>query len=196
MTLSKILFQDPFISVVEGIIPDITLAKMLAETEYEKSSGYDNNTSSSQVTDYRTSSTFFAYAKYEYVTDYVLSFLKEDLGHEYDRTLAESWQLTKYEVGEYYKPHWDYFLTDFETSDGRKLNRTGSFIIYLNDDFAGGETHFPKIDLTIQPKAGKCLYFTYPGGPGNASADLTFHEAKPVISGTKTIASLWLRAFK
>jgi len=194
--ISKILFRDPFIAVVEGIIPETTISKMLAETEYVKSSGYNNDTKESNIDDYRTSSTFFAYAKYEYVTDYILDFLKEDLGHVYNRSMAESWQLTKYEVGEYYKPHWDYFLTDFETSDGKKLNRTGTFLIYLNDDFVGGETYFPKLDLTVEPKAGKCLYYTYPGGPGDPSADLTYHEGKPVISGTKTIANLWLRSFR
>ena len=194
--ISKILYQDPFVAVMEGIIPDATISKMLAETEYTKSTGYDNDVGGTNLTDYRTSSTFFAYAKYEYVTDYIVDFLKQDLGHEYDRSLAESWQLTKYEVGEYYKPHWDYFLKDFEVSDGRKINRVATFLIYLNDDFTGGETYFPKIDLTVKPKAGKCLYFTYPGGPTDPISDLTYHEGKPVISGTKTIANLWLRAFR
>lgn len=194
--ISKILRPDPFISIIDGIIPDATLEKMLAETEYIDSTGYDNVSGESNQTDYRTSSTFYAYAKYEYLTDYLVDFLKEDVGHEYIRSMAESWQLTKYTEGQYYKPHWDYFHEDFETSDGRKINRVATLIIYLNDDFEGGQTVFPSIGLTVQPKAGRCLYFTYPGGASDTSSQLTYHEATPVISGTKKIANLWLRDFR
>jgi len=48
-------------------------------------------------------------------------------------------------------------------------------VIYVNDDFTGGELHFPKIDITYRPKAGALIVFpssedylhgVLPVGPG------------------------------
>lgn len=50
-----------------------------------------------------------------------------------------------------------------------------SLVIYLNDDHEGGEIHFPKLDLTIKPKAGTIV--TFPA--------TTLHESLPVTQGNK-----------
>ena len=51
-----------------------------------------------------------------------------------------------------------------------------SFLIYLNDDFQGGETEFRKI-TTVVPKKGMALVFMH---------NLR-HEGKEVLSGTKYV---------
>lgn len=50
-----------------------------------------------------------------------------------------------------------------------------SLVIYLNDDHEGGEIHFPKLGLTIKPKAGTIVAF-----PAT-----TLHESLPVTKGNK-----------
>lgn len=51
-----------------------------------------------------------------------------------------------------------------------------TFLIYLNDDFEGGETCFDEY-ITIQPKTGNALVFLHP----------LHHEGKAVIKGTKYV---------
>jgi predicted 2-oxoglutarate/Fe(II)-dependent dioxygenase YbiX len=50
-----------------------------------------------------------------------------------------------------------------------------SFIMYLNDDFAGGETAFR--DKVITPRRGRALFFLHE----------LLHEGRPVQSGTKYV---------
>lgn len=48
-------------------------------------------------------------------------------------------------------------------------------VIYVNDDFTGGELHFPEIDITYTPKKGALIIFP--------SADEYLHGVKPVGAG-------------
>jgi hypothetical protein len=50
-------------------------------------------------------------------------------------------------------------------------------IIYLNDDYEGGELYFPRFDLTIKPKQGDVLVFP--------STYIYEHASLPMKSGTK-----------
>ena len=60
-----------------------------------------------------------------------------------------------------------------------------SLIVYLNDDFEGGELFFPQHNLTIKPEAGMMVAF-----PGNL---YFIHEVKEVISGSRKTISLWTK---
>jgi hypothetical protein len=48
-------------------------------------------------------------------------------------------------------------------------------VIYVNDDFIGGELHFPNIDITYKPKKGSLIVFP--------SADKYLHGVLPVGPG-------------
>lgn len=37
--------------------------------------------------------------------------------------------------------------------------RLGTLIIYLNDDFTGGQTNFPYVKATVEPCTGDAIYF-------------------------------------
>ena len=56
-------------------------------------------------------------------------------------------------------------------------------IIYLNDDYEGGELYFLDHGLSIKPKKGDLIYF-----PGTYNFA---HEVKAVISGTRYTVPLW-----
>ncbi|WP_255405155.1 2OG-Fe(II) oxygenase [Tenacibaculum sp. MAR_2010_89] len=77
----------------------------------------------------------------------------------------------KYSSGQRFKMHID-------GSFKRNLNEESlfSFLIYLNDDFEGGETEFRKL-FTISPKKGTALVFKH----------RLMHEGKEIISGIKYI---------
>ena len=87
----------------------------------------------------------------------------------------------RYEVGEQYNWHYDRSVGEsFHTNiEDREL----SVVLYLNDDFEGGETEM--LGETFTPVKGKALVFpscwTFP------------HRSKPVTKGTKYAVVTWYR---
>jgi len=67
--------------------------------------------------------------------------------------------------------------------------------MYLNDVQEGGETIFPKMDLSISPKKGAALYFHYGNQEGQTDR-LTLHSSVPVLNGEKWVATKWIRQGK
>src|SRR5512144_2264493 len=73
---------------------------------------------------------------------------------------SEGIQAQRYDVGQQFKPHWDYFPTGSELYKrfaGVRGNRTWTFMVYLNDGMTGGATRFTEIDLAVQPRRGMAL---------------------------------------
>lgn len=100
----------------------------------------------------------------------------------------EACDIYNYVEGQYLDLHHDY------PYDPRQINyykhggdRVGTGIFYLNDNFVGGETYFPKHDVTVVPKKGSFLYFEQ--GYDEATNWSTIHESKLITSGCKWIAS-------
>lgn len=101
----------------------------------------------------------------------------------------------KYKKGGFYKAHFDGF-NDSENGKQKMIpngQRMFTSILYLNDDFEGGETFFPKIEKTIKPSPGKIYIWR------NASDDLkldpkSLHGGHPVDSGVKYIIVIWTRS--
>lgn len=107
---------------------------------------------------------------------------------------GEGIQILNYANGGEYKPHFDYFPDNEggRTNMARGGQRIITFIMYLNDVTAGGATVFPEINLSIYPKKGAALYFSYFSTSGEVDP-LTLHGGAPVIEGEKWIATKWLR---
>lgn len=100
----------------------------------------------------------------------------------------EAIDIYNYETGQSLSFHHDY------PYDPRQINyykhggdRVGTGIFYLNDNFTGGETCFPKHNITVIPKIGSFLYFQQ--GYDEATNWSTIHESRKIITGTKWIAS-------
>jgi prolyl 4-hydroxylase len=107
---------------------------------------------------------------------------------------GEGIQILNYANGGEYKPHFDYF----PNNDGGQANmnkggqRIITIIMYLNNVRTGGATIFPEINLSIYPKKGSALYFSYYSANGEVDP-LTLHGGAPVIEGEKWIATKWIR---
>jgi len=116
----------------------------------------------------------------------IASFLQQDLSK------GEPIQGQKYEAGQFFRQHHDYFTGDSYTNHCLSSgNRTYTMMIYLNDDFEGGGTNFPSLDKTVEPKTGKAVFWenTKNGIPQHD----TLHEGTDVVSGTKYIITSWWR---
>ncbi|MCX6212991.1 2OG-Fe(II) oxygenase [Spirosoma sp.] len=99
-------------------------------------------------------------------------------------THIENIQCVRYALGQQFKPHYD---------GGNGYDRVHTILVYLNDDFERGETYFPEINMKIQPKAGRALYFR------NLDNNLeiiptSLHAGLPVDKGIKYGCNIWVRA--
>ena len=108
--------------------------------------------------------------------------------------LFEPTQVLRYEVGQEFKPHYD-FLDPGNLAYGDQARfgqRIATFLIYLNEDFEGGETDFPKVEIRYRGRAGDAIFFANVDGAGRPDP-LTLHAGLPPTSGEKWILSQWIR---
>jgi prolyl 4-hydroxylase len=96
-------------------------------------------------------------------------------------------QIAHYKTGGYFKPHYDNIITPWISKQ-----RSATLIIYLNDDYDGGETRFPYLNRTIRPKKGDAVYFRNLHPINKKVLWHSKHEGCEVKSGEKYIATLWL----
>jgi prolyl 4-hydroxylase len=105
---------------------------------------------------------------------------------------GEGIQILKYTPGQEYKAHYDFFSS---TSKVVNNNRISTLIMYLNDVEQGGETFFPKLNLSVTPQKGMAVYFEYFYNDKDLN-ELTLHGGAPVITGEKWVATQWMRKQK
>jgi prolyl 4-hydroxylase len=108
---------------------------------------------------------------------------------------SEGIQAQRYDVGQQFKPHWDYFEPDtdaYRRLAGVRGNRTWTFMVYLNEGMEGGATRFTKIDYAIKPKLGMAVLWNNLKVDGTPNS-YTMHCGEPVISGHKLIITKWFR---
>jgi prolyl 4-hydroxylase len=110
---------------------------------------------------------------------------------------AEKMQVVKYGPDGFYNQHWDAACEDspecveFEKNGGQ---RKITMLIYLNDDFEGGETEFPNLKTSYKPKRCAGLLFrSLEEGGGHKCHPKALHAGVPVKSGQKYICNVWLR---
>ncbi|MEK4760618.1 2OG-Fe(II) oxygenase [Viridibacillus sp. FSL E2-0187] len=102
---------------------------------------------------------------------------------------GEGLHILKYTVGQEYKAHYDFFAKNSEAANN---NRISTLVMYLNDVEEGGETFFPKLNLSVSPKRGMAVYFEY-FYQDTSLNELTLHGGEPVIKGEKWVATQWMR---
>lgn len=95
-------------------------------------------------------------------------------------TNDSGYELLRYHKGERFSLHCDAIVGRYEGF------RQVSGMIYLNDDYTGGETAFPRQGVKFKAKAGDLLLF-----PSNFCYP---HESLPVTSGTKYAIVTWFIA--
>jgi prolyl 4-hydroxylase len=105
-----------------------------------------------------------------------------------DVRAGEPLQILHYAPGQQYHEHSD-ALPGVVPSQQRVL----TFLVYLNEDFEGGETSFPQLNIKVRGRTGDGLLFR------NASTDgapdpRAIHAGLPVTRGVKHLASRWIRA--
>ena len=109
----------------------------------------------------------------------------------------ENLQVVNYKSTEEYDAHYDACDPSEEICQDDIKNRGGlryaTFIIYLNDNFTGGETDFPKRNFKAQPKIGKAVLFFNLNDDNTGRRDKSFHAGLPPNTGEKWMSNKWIR---
>lgn len=103
----------------------------------------------------------------------------------------EDIQLAKYTKGGFYKHHYDGEDCSTESCPNQRL---GTMIVYLQEPVAGGETDFPTLKTSVKPVKGNAAFFWVADPRTKQLFKETLHAGQPVKSGTKVIATQWIRA--
>jgi prolyl 4-hydroxylase len=113
---------------------------------------------------------------------------------------AENLQVVRYKPGTYYKHHHDSCCDDsqacskFEEVGGQ---RVATLLVYLNDDFTKGETHFPQWgDSKMKPPSGAGILFRPLGSEEAKCHPHALHAGLPIGEGTKYVCNAWIRENK
>ena len=101
-----------------------------------------------------------------------------------------------YAVGEEASDHFDFVnpnMPDYAQEIARNGQRIMTFLVYLNDDYEGGETDFPKLQIRHKGRRGQGLFFV------NALTDLQpdlrmLHAGRAPPRGEKWIVSQFIRS--
>ncbi|WWT39484.1 prolyl 4-hydroxylase [Microcystis phage Mel-JY01] len=107
----------------------------------------------------------------------------------------EGVNIVRYLPGGKYSPHYDFFEPDaeyFNAEMAKGGQRIQSWILYLNDNFSGGETEFIIEKQYIKPKTGALVGWnnTLRGGVVNRKS---LHTGHTVRVGEKWVAIVWVR---
>jgi len=100
---------------------------------------------------------------------------------------GEPLHVLRYRPGQQYRPHHDAHA--FGPPEKRRI---ATALLYLNDAYEGGETHFPEIGVTVRGAVGDLLIFH------NLTADQLpdprmTHAGLPIVRGEKWLATRWIR---
>jgi prolyl 4-hydroxylase len=112
---------------------------------------------------------------------------------------AEALQVVKYEPGGFYNDHHDSCCDEsieckeFVKNGGQRIL---TMLIYLNDDFTGGETKFSKLNIDIKPPKYGGVLFKPLEKNGNKCHPYALHRGTPVLTGIKYICNVWIREKK
>ncbi len=104
-------------------------------------------------------------------------------------------QVLHYTVGQEFKSHYDFLdlsVPGYARSAAMHGQRVATFLLYLNEDYDGGETEFPDIGIRHKGRKGDGLLFWSVGEDGKPDPR-TLHAGTPPTRGEKWVLSQWLR---
>lgn len=138
------------------------------------SSGMGIHADDPRLADYKLPPMFFELLRQKFQEAITLVFDRE--------VTANTSHAQKWDVGGFAAPHSD--NSDFDgTPNAFEINKYVG-ILYLNNDYKGGELYFPEHDIEFKPAAYS--YICFPGGVEN------IHGVKEITEGTRyTMVSFW-----
>ena len=111
-------------------------------------------------------------------------------GHDFEPLMV-----LHYETGQQFAPHFDFIDPEqpgLREDIAQKGQRVATLLIYLNDDFTGGQTAFPTLGYSFKGGKGDALLFWNVDAQGRPDRRM-LHAGMPPLSGEKWLLSQWIR---
>lgn len=108
---------------------------------------------------------------------------------------AEPIVVLRYEPGQFYQWHYDAihaYTAEIEAELARFGQRSKTAILYLNDDFDGGETEFKAPYIQVKPETAAILVFDNTDQAGKPIPS-SLHRGCEVTAGQKWVCTQWFR---
>jgi prolyl 4-hydroxylase len=112
-----------------------------------------------------------------------------------DHANGETIQGQRYLPGQRFMPHLDWFAprsSIYESEKVRGGQRAFTAMAYLNAVEEGGETNFPRLGITVAPRAGTLLVWNNADVDGEPNP-WTVHSGELVTRGSKYVITKWYR---
>jgi prolyl 4-hydroxylase len=185
--------QAPRVSVFRGFLP-APACDWVRQTAKDRLVATAVNGPSAQAGQMRTA-TGAGYALLD--TDVVLAMIRAKIAAATGAPVRclEPTNVLHYEPGQEYRPHYDFFNPDVpQLAEQVRLQgqRSATVLIYLNDDYEGGATAFPRLDYAFKGRKGDALMFFNVDEAG-AVDPRTLHAGTPPTAGRKWLLSQWIR---
>ena len=129
--------------------------------------------------------------------DVVVSLIRDRIAAAYGTPVThfEIAKLLHYSAGEQFALHADFIepkTPELAREVAARGQRAATFLIYLNEGYAGGATQFPRLDWQYRGGLGDALLFSNVDASGAPDYD-TVHAGMPPTSGEKWVLSQWIR---
>jgi prolyl 4-hydroxylase len=111
-------------------------------------------------------------------------------GHEFEPLMV-----LHYQAGQQFAPHFDFIDPEqqgLREDIAQKGQRVATLLIYLNDDFTGGQTTFPTLGYSFKGGKGDALLFWNTDAQGRPDRRM-LHAGMPPLRGEKWLLSQWIR---
>lgn len=157
------------------------LIKLSTDLGLKKSgSGFNNNFDNN----HRLSDQIWLNKDYNNITEKISKY--SEIFTNIPSNKQEALQIVRYKPGGKFNSHYDAYFFDKREQGIRRT----TLLIYLNDDFTGGETSFPLLNIKIKPEIGKGLLF-WNTSENNNILFKSLHKGHVVSSGDKWIVTVW-----
>lgn len=123
----------------------------------------------------------------------VENYISETIG--IDNVYSETMQGQRYQVGQQYRHHYDFFPTGegyWQREAPRGGQRSWTAMVSLGEPKEGGETDFPKLGIALRQQAGTLIMWNNMDADGRPNMK-TLHAGMPVKRGIKHIITKWYR---
>ena len=182
----KIYHKKPLIFTIDNILTNDECQLIIDKCKDKMERAQIGVGEKSKVSKIRTGSSYFL----KYLDDHELfqifkkiSLLLKRPGRNFD----PFFQVIHYNPGEEYKVHIDPSADRMKTED--IIHRKFTVLTYLNNVDGGGETEFPNLNLKIEPKQGRIVYFE--NYNKKEICQDSCHRSLPVERGEKWAFNLW-----
>lgn len=191
-----IAVHSPRIGIVEGFLSPAACAWFIgrATGALQPAGVYREDVQGQRLAEERTNSEFpFDLFHADVTTCLLQARIEAAVGASAEH--FETLTLMHYAPGEEFTPHHDFLQTDQPgMAENIRLQgqRVATFLVYLNDDYEGGETEFPRVNFSFKGKRGDALIFSNVDAAGAPDPN-SLHAGRPPTRGEKWLLSQWIR---